>query len=236
MSLQRSYRTKIVLPRTRLVQGTLNVPDTPATKLLRDAMEKAAKDHGGSLESAYHDCLGKMHRCWLAVRTPAFKRGVGVRFGAEGQVFFSYDAEAPAGGQTAELIGQAPFLSDRVEVAEELCREIAHHYAVLAVVAVMRSLGCTVRVRSSINPEPQTLVAGEYTGGRVQLARVDPVGGIFLDMTGYSGDSCIPAEESLRRGLGAVGLRLEVLSHRRKEGDDPTGLRHDPQTLVGGGE
>ena len=131
MSLEARYRTQIVVPRAQLVALRGNFLETPCGDLLRRALDKVARDRGGTLADGHRNSTGcgRSRPVLLSLRTPDCPLGVGVDVDADGHVVFRYDALAA--GSTA---------------AKRLCEEITQTYAVLAVMRAQARHGFQVSV------------------------------------------------------------------------------------------
>ena len=144
MSRLAVYKTEIVLPvrpRPDPRTGTLNIPrDSLSLDILRLALEKTARDHGGAVcfgpEAFYYDCEGLRHPALFSLHTADFVRGIGINIAADGRLTFAYDASPPG-----ELVGK---FNAQPQVAEQICKEIAHNYAVIAVMRAQAKLGFRV--------------------------------------------------------------------------------------------
>ncbi len=142
MSRAVTYNTEIVvpqpqIPKPQIITGALNIKEkviesSHCLQLLKAALDKVVRDHGGHLDEVITDCNGLRRVCLLAVRTDDFPRGVGVEVGADGSVRFVYDAQ-PDGGRAAA--------DAQPSVAERICREIARNYATLAIRQAMQLQG-----------------------------------------------------------------------------------------------
>lgn len=239
MSMRRSYRPKIVIPRAqlpaaKLTTGTLDIPAGPALGLLRKAMETVAAQHGGSLDRTYSDCLGRKHRCWLGVRTDGFRRGLGLQIEESGQVSFMYDAASVLDGSEGNSVGQAQFILDSGDAARALSNEITRTYAALAAQEAMTRLGLRVETRVPEVGTRSCEVSGRDAMGRRRVLSVASDGEIELDLTGFSGEACVAAENSLRKSLADYGLSLEVTRHRRKDQDGRATFARRAGLQVGG--
>jgi hypothetical protein len=239
--MTREYRTriripKLQLPRVEIQQGSLPIPHSPSLRLLRQAMEKAAVEGNGTLDTHYYDCLGEKYNVWLAVHTEGFQRGVGMKIKPDGSVSFEFDdASLAQPSQSPDLIGQARFILDKTEVARELCSRVAKHYAVLAIANSLQEVGCEIELTASEEDKDTQWITihGRDHRGRIRQLSVGPKAEVKADMIGFEGDDCVAAESKLRKQLEQFGLELEVTSHRRKKGDAPASLQHPLSTARG---
>lgn len=242
MSLKRKYETRITIPRLQLPRanvrkGSLPIPTSPSLQLLRQAMEKAAAEGRGELATQYFDCLGKGHSCWLAVLTERFQRGVGLKVGENGAVTFEFDdASLAQPANSPDLIGQTRFIYDETSAARALCREIAQHYAVLAIARSLQEGGCDIELTAAQEDGngKRITIRGRDRMGRVRLIEVGPKAEVKIDMIDFHGDDCVALETKLRDQLREFGLQLEVTSHQRKDRDALAGFQHRASTLMGG--
>lgn len=141
MSLEASYSTDIVVPKTQLVSFHGNLEESPCMYILRLAMEKVIEEKGGRLDTSYTDNEGKTIRCLLSVRTNDFQRGVGANVEADGRVVFRYDAYGDAGSK-----GKA------------ICDEISQNYNVIAVMRAQKRLGFNVDAKARKTSSGQRVV------------------------------------------------------------------------------
>lgn len=142
MSRQVTYDTEIVVPQPQVPQpqiitGVINIKEkviesSRCLQLLKAALDKVVRDHGGHRDEVITDCNGLRRICLLAVRTDDFPRGVGVDVGADGRVRFIYDAQ-PEGTRGAG--------SAQPALAKRICREIARNYTTLAILQAMQLQG-----------------------------------------------------------------------------------------------
>lgn len=134
MSLTTDYRTEIVVPQPQMaaVNGR-NILGSPCLRVLRGAMEVAAKERvGGQIAESYTDCRGVAHPVLLALVCRDFPRGVGVDVEAgTGRVVFRYDQK-----------------DADTRAARAVCEAVQRHYNVIAVVEAAQSLGFTPNIQS----------------------------------------------------------------------------------------
>lgn len=127
MSIEASYTTDIVVPKTQMVSFQGNLKESPCVEILRLAMENVIKERGGRLDTSYTDNEGKITKCLISLITNDFQKGVGVNIEADGRVVFRYDAYGNGGTK-----GKA------------ICEEINQNYAVIAVMRAQKRLGFNV--------------------------------------------------------------------------------------------
>lgn len=130
MSLEGSYTSEIVVPRTQLVTFQGNLKESPCGDILQKAMEKIIRDHGGKMDTSYTDNEGKVIPSLLAVRTRDFPRGVGAFIEGDGRVIFRYDA-----------------FGDSQKNGQAICDEINQNYNVIAVILAQKRFGFDIRVK-----------------------------------------------------------------------------------------
>ena len=106
-----------VAPQVRTHEA--NVKETPCMEILRLAMEKAARDHGGTIGRAFQNSIGGERPCLLSLSLPTFRRGIGAVIDRKGNLSFAYDA-----------------VGCDVRAIERLCKEISQNYAVIAMMRV----------------------------------------------------------------------------------------------------
>lgn len=99
MSLEASYSTEIVIPKTQLVSFRSNMKESPCMDILRLSMEKVIADRGGRLDTSYTDNQGLRINVVLSVRTTDFERGVGAVVETDGKVVFRYEAYGDSNGR-----------------------------------------------------------------------------------------------------------------------------------------
>jgi len=144
MSRLATYETEIVLPvrpKPDPRTGTLNIPkDSLSLEIMRLALEKTARDHGGTVffgpEAFYSDCEGRRYPALFSLHPADFPRGIGINIAPDGRLTFAYDAAPPE-----ELAGK---FNAQPEVAQRICKEIAHNYAVIAIMRAQAKLGFRV--------------------------------------------------------------------------------------------
>src|SRR4030042_497332 len=127
MSLEASYSTDIVVPKTQLVSFRGNLKESPCMEILKLAMGKVINESGGKLDDSYTDNEGKIIKCFLSLRTNDFQRGVGAFIEADGKVMFRYDAYGDGKG-----------------TGKAICDEISQNYNVIAVMRAQKRLGFNV--------------------------------------------------------------------------------------------
>jgi hypothetical protein len=145
MSLQASYSTDIVVPKTQLVSFQGNMKESPCMNIMELAMKKVIEARGGKLDISYTDNEGKITGCLISVRTNDFPQGVGANIEADGRVVFRYDAYGDSGSK-----GKA------------ICEEISQNYNVIAVMRAQKRLGFNVdaKVRKSSSGQRVVTVVG----------------------------------------------------------------------------
>jgi hypothetical protein len=130
MSKEGRYRTEITIPKpkTEVVSQAASIKSNPCLEILQLAVEKAAKDRGGSVGQTYSDNAGRKRTCMMSVLVPSFPLGVGISLRADGRLNFHYDA---IGGKDA---------------AQSICNDVTQNYLVIAWMRAQRELGFTVQV------------------------------------------------------------------------------------------
>lgn len=131
MSLEASYSSDVVVPKTQMASFRGNLKASPCMEILRLALAKVVKDRGGSLDTSYTDNEGKKTDCLISVRTADFQRGVGAFIENDGRLTFRYDAYGDARG-----LGKA------------ICEEINQNYNVIAVMRAQKRLGFNVETQT----------------------------------------------------------------------------------------
>lgn len=158
MSRLASYKTEIVIPvrpKPDPRTGVLNIPkDSLCFDVLKRALEKTAKDHGGTVffgdQAFYFDCEGRRHPSLFSLHTADFPRGLGINLAPDGRLTFIYDA-APADERVGKFTASP-------EAAARICQEIARNYAVIAVMRAQAKLGFRVSVESHRTTQGQECV------------------------------------------------------------------------------
>ncbi|MBE0427242.1 MAG: hypothetical protein IBX72_11445 [Nitrospirae bacterium] len=145
MSLEASYSTDIVVPKTQMMSFQGNLKESPCMDILRLAMKKVIEERGVKLDTSYTDNEGKIIGCLISVRTNDFPRGVGADIEGDGRVVFRYDAYGNAGTK-----GKA------------ICDEINQNYNVIAVMKAQKRLGFNVdaKVRKTSSGQRVVTVVG----------------------------------------------------------------------------
>jgi hypothetical protein len=141
MSMTASYRTEIVIPKPQMAQLQGNVKGVPCMEIMRLALEKVARERGGTVTGHYQDCSGKLHHCLIGLKTKRLPRGLGVTVASDGRVKFEFDRQGADVGE-----------------AEAICRDIARGYAVIAIMRVQRQHGYEVSIeRETTNAHGKTV-------------------------------------------------------------------------------
>jgi len=129
MSVETSYRTEVVIPKTEIVSSAANIRGNPCLEILQLAVDKVAEDRGGSVGETYSDSAGRQRTCLMSMSTPNFPLGIGISVGRDGRINFHYDA---LGGR---------------EIAQGICDEVTQNYVVIAVMRAQRMLGFDIQVQ-----------------------------------------------------------------------------------------
>jgi hypothetical protein len=131
------YKSRI---RLNLKEYTSNIEASPSFEILERSLEMVADEHGGRLTNYVMDSLGRKTHCDLAIVTPAFSRGVGVKIDRRtGKVMFLYDKY---GGYD--------------DIVRKITDEITQNYVAIALIRTMKSLG--YHVEEEANKERETVV------------------------------------------------------------------------------
>jgi hypothetical protein len=133
MSVEGSYRTRIVVPKAQITARQGNIKGTPCFHILAGAIQKVLKDRGGFTSDTYLDCTSKGQKCLIAARTDDFPAGVGIKINGEGRVMFHYDGSLDKNG-----------------VAQQICHDIAHNYATIAIIYAQKALHYNVSVEEKL--------------------------------------------------------------------------------------
>lgn len=122
-----------------------NIEESPCFRILHQAMEMVAEEHHGSLVNAVVDYNGRETVCDLALVTPEFSRGIGIKVDREsGALKFAYD---PYGGYEA--------------IATAVTEAITQYYTTIALIEAMKSLGYEVREEPAENkPRKKVMITG----------------------------------------------------------------------------
>lgn len=122
MSHMASYKTKLRVNPACVTRSARQRDQT--WKLLHAAAETAARDLGGKVVDAVSDYYGRHVPCDLAVVTPGFPRGVGMRVSpSTGDVTFIYDSYGDYRG-----------------VAKQVTDAIVQNYTAMAVAKALQAL------------------------------------------------------------------------------------------------
>jgi hypothetical protein len=130
MSLEGSYTSEIVVPKTQMVSFQGNLKESPCGDILQKAMEKVVRDHGGKMDTSYTDNEGKVIPSLFSMRTNDFPRGVGAFIEKDGRVVFRYDA-----------------YGDNDKKGQAICDEINQAYNVIAVIRAQKRFGFDIRIK-----------------------------------------------------------------------------------------
>lgn len=127
MSHIATYQTKVAV--APLTSEAARAADA-SWRLLREAVELAAKELGGRLAPYIVDYFGAATDCEFGVITPDFRRGVGVKVMPDsGEVRFLYDD-----------------YGDSKLAALKICERIQQNYTALALTQALESLNYTVEI------------------------------------------------------------------------------------------
>lgn len=119
-----------------------NIEASPSFEILKKSLEMVADDYGGMLRNYVVDSIGRKTPCDLAIVTPSFSRGVGIRIDKRtGEVTFLYDQYGGYG-----------------DVARKITEEITQNYVGIALIRAMKSLGYHVEAETSKERETVVLV------------------------------------------------------------------------------
>jgi len=117
-----------------------NIEASPSFEILKRSLEIVADELGGELTNYVMDSSGRKTRCDLAIATPAFPRGVGIKIDkVTGEVMFLYDKY---GGYE--------------DIVRKITDEITQNYVAIALIRTMKSLG--YHVEEEANKERETVV------------------------------------------------------------------------------
>ena len=204
MSRVTTYATEIRLPPSRIVSVNADIRGTPCGEILRLAVDKAARDHRGSLSQTYRDNRGQAHKCHLSLVTPDLPGGMGLQIHKDGRISFHYDI----------------YTGNR-ENAEAICRQIRQTYVAIALLRSLQQIGFDLETtqRDETSFERVIVISGrKWTGESVSIA-VDRQGGVKLDFAGYRGDTCSGDELAVRRALETQNVSVDVREARAKPDD-----------------
>lgn len=128
--------------RIRLKVYASNIESNPSFEILKKSLEMVADEHRGMLRNYVMDSMGRKTICDMALVTPDFSRGVGLRIDRNtGEVTFLYDAY---GGYR--------------DIARKITEEITQNYVAIALIRSMKSLGYSVEEKTSKERETVVLV------------------------------------------------------------------------------
>jgi hypothetical protein len=103
----------------------------PRLDILKRAVDMVAEERGGETTPYITDKKGRKRiPCDLAISTPKFRQGLGVKIGEDGGVSFVYDAD-----------------KDQDGVVRALVSDITRRYTAISVVQGLHELGYDVEVR-----------------------------------------------------------------------------------------
>lgn len=141
MSVITSFRTRIRLGEPGF-ESFEDLQHDEGFKILREAVEACAKDHGGRLVDGIRDYFGRFQVCDLAFEVPEFDRGIGIMVNrVTGEVFFLYDAY---GGYD--------------KTVSDLCGEVTQNFTALALASAFRSLNYRVEYEESADEDGRKTV------------------------------------------------------------------------------
>jgi hypothetical protein len=126
--------------RLNLKEYISNIEASPSFEILKRSLEIVADELGGELTNYVMDSYGRKTQCDLAIVTPAFPRGVGIKIDkVTGEVTFLYDNY---GGYD--------------DIVRKITDEITQNYVAIALIRTMKSLG--YQVEEETNEKLKTLV------------------------------------------------------------------------------
>jgi hypothetical protein len=113
------------LSRIGWYKSRIRVQAPASFEVLKKSLEIVAEEHSGRLTNYVMDSVGGKTYCDMAVVTPSFSRGVGVKIDRDtGEVTFLYDEYGGFGG-----------------IARKIVEEITQNYVAITLIRAMRSLG-----------------------------------------------------------------------------------------------
>lgn len=119
-----------------------NIESHPCFEILKRSLEAVAKEHKGNLTKYVTSYGGDKTPCDLAMSTPEFSRGVGIKIDTNtGEVNFLYDSY---GGHE--------------KLVQDITNEISQNYIAIALIRVMKSHGYHVNQERSEQPTSVKLV------------------------------------------------------------------------------
>jgi len=119
-----------------------NIESHPCFEILKKSLEMVAKEHKGNLTNYVNSYSGDKTPCNLAINTPEFSRGIGIKIDTNtGEVNFLYDSY---GGYE--------------KLVQDLTDEITQNYIAIALIRVMKSRGYRISEEKSEQQTSITLV------------------------------------------------------------------------------
>jgi len=110
-----------------------NIEMHPNFELLKKAIEIVAQKHSGRTQLYVVDALGRKEKCDIALATPDFSRGIGIKIDRNtGELYFLYDKYGVASN-----------------IAKKLSGEVLQHYTAIALINAMKAYGYSVREDAS---------------------------------------------------------------------------------------
>lgn len=208
MSEIAEYRTEIRFPPTRptrLVARDAGIKGSPCHEILKLALEKVIRDHGGALSHSYLDNAGRTHKVLMAVCPENFHSGIGVQIQQDGRVTFHYDTYARD-----------------AQNAEQVCREIRQTYTTIALLRSLNALGFSVEAydRPLSPAQKVVLISGKKWSGEDIRIAVDEQASVKADFGSYQGGACTSDESVLRALLREQDLvaTIENISDKPDDG------------------
>jgi len=129
-----SYESRI-----RVQSYASNIEASPSFEILKKSLEIVAEEHRGRLTNYVMDSVGRKTYCDIAIVTPSFSRGVGIKIDREtGEVMFLYDEYGGFGS-----------------IARKITEEITQNYVAITLIRAMKSLGYHVE---DMSKERETIV------------------------------------------------------------------------------
>lgn len=134
------YKSKIKLANMNAYAS--NIEANSSFQMLKRSLELVAKEHGGMVTKFVMDSYGRKTLCDLAIKTPEFQRGIGLKINRHtGEVTFLYDHY---GGY--------------MDTIRKITGEITQNYVALALIKAMKSLGYEVEEEAGKQKETVVLI------------------------------------------------------------------------------
>lgn len=193
--------SKVKVPTSKVESHSANIENHPNYEILKKSMEMISKEQGGNLVNHVKDFSGNETICDLAINTPEFPRGVGIKINRDtGQTNFLFDD-----------------YGERGIYAKKITDLITQTYTSIAIIRAMKDRG--FRVNEGTSEDKSTVVLMGSAAIKKIIAEVTIEGEIKLEFSGFPGNECEAERIKLMEPLIGFGLEIKQKSIVKKKED-----------------